>query len=210
MAAATRAAAGGCLGAILVGGEARRFGGRPKGLEQVGGRRIVDRVASALVQVSDALVVVAAIGARDAWLPGVPVIHDLVAGGGPLAGLLAAFEHGGGGVLAVAWDMPFLSASLLGELRRIGEAGDADAVMPESDDGRVEPLCAYYAASAREQLDAAFAAGERQMHGAAARLRVTRLPLRRVLDWGDPRRLFFNVNTPASLVEAMRLADPAA
>ena len=31
-------------GAVLAGGGATRFGGRPKGLEQVGGARILDRM----------------------------------------------------------------------------------------------------------------------------------------------------------------------
>ena len=36
-----------CTGAILAGGRAVRMGGKPKGLELVGGRRILDRVADA-------------------------------------------------------------------------------------------------------------------------------------------------------------------
>ena len=34
--------------AILAGGHATRFGGKPKGLEKVGGERILDRVAQAV------------------------------------------------------------------------------------------------------------------------------------------------------------------
>ena len=40
--------AGPVRGAILAGGGATRFGGRPKGLEIVGGERILDRVAEVL------------------------------------------------------------------------------------------------------------------------------------------------------------------
>ena len=44
-----------CTGVILAGGAASRFGGLPKGLERVDGRRIIDRVASALREGSDDL-----------------------------------------------------------------------------------------------------------------------------------------------------------
>ncbi len=41
-------------GAVLAGGAARRYGGRPKGLFDVGGRRILDRVVEAVAAVTGA------------------------------------------------------------------------------------------------------------------------------------------------------------
>ena len=35
-------------GAVLAGGAASRFGGRPKGLQEVGGRRVLDRVVDTM------------------------------------------------------------------------------------------------------------------------------------------------------------------
>lgn len=196
-----------CTGAILAGGLAARFDGMPKGLELIDGRRILHRVAGALAQVSDALLLVANAPDADEWLPGTPVTRDLVCGAGALGGLHAALAHAGGAVLAVAWDMPFLSPSLLGELRRIGERGGADAVVPESTpEGAPEPLCAYYAPSCLAAAERALADGELRLGAFLAGLRVERIPYARVVDWGDPRRLFFNVNTPAALLEARRLA----
>ena len=204
-----------CNGAILAGGAASRFGGTPKGLELVGGRRILDRVAGALTQVSDALLLVA--NAEDAprWLPYASVIRDEVRDVGALGGLHAALSHTRGALLAVAWDMPFLSPSLLGELRRLGEAGvtdptnPVDAVVPESTpDGALEPLCAYYGPGCLAAAHAALASGELRLGAFLARLRVQRVSHARVLDWGDPRRLFFNVNTPGALLDARRLACP--
>jgi molybdopterin-guanine dinucleotide biosynthesis protein A len=200
-----------CTGAILAGGAASRFDGRPKGLELVGGRRIVHRVAGALAQVSDALVMVANASDAASWLAGTPVVHDAVRDAGALGGLHAALSHAGGAVLAVAWDMPFVSPSLLGELRRLGErqASEVDAVVPEgTPEGAPEPLCAYYARSSLAAAGAALASGELRLGAFLGRLRVRRLPYARVLDWGDPRHLFFNVNTPAALLEANRLACP--
>jgi len=48
-----------CTGAIIAGGRAARFGGALKGLELVGGTRIIDRVAAALRESCDELIVVA-------------------------------------------------------------------------------------------------------------------------------------------------------
>ena len=172
-----------CTGAILAGGAATRFGGRPKGLELVGGRRIVQRAAGALAQVSDGLVLVADAEDAASWLPGTPVVRDRVRGAGALGGVHAA---------------PSESA-----------AGLVDAVVPEgTPEGAPEPLCAYYAQDCLAAAEAALAAGEYRLGAFLERLRVRRLPYARALDWGDPRQLFLNVNTPATLLEANRLACP--
>ena len=201
--------AAGCVGAIVAGGLAMRMGGRPKGLETVGGRRIVDRVAGALSQVTDRLLLVANAPDAATWLPGAETVPDLVAGAGPLGGVLTALGHAGGPVLVVAWDMPFVPASLLGELRRVAEDEGADALVPERDvEGRVEPLCAWYGPACRTPAAERVRRGELRMTGLLDAVGARRLPLARVLDWGDPERLFLNVNTSAELAAARRLARP--
>ena len=201
--------AAGCVGAIVAGGRATRMGGRPKGLETVGGRRIVDRVAGALAQVTDRLLLVANAVDAPTWLPGVETVPDLVAGAGPLGGVLTALDHAGGPALVVAWDMPFVPASLLGELRRVAEEEGALALAPERDGkGRVEPLCAWYGPACREPAAERVRRGELRMTALLDAVGARRLPLARVLDWGDPERLFLNVNTSAELEAARRLARP--
>lgn len=198
-----------CTGVILAGGAASRFGGAPKGLERVDGRRIVDRVAQALRDVSDALLLVANAPDAATWLPGVRTVSDLRPGLGALGGLHAALAQSGTDVLLVAWDMPFVSAALLGELRRLGDGGAdeswhavprveiADVVIPESDGSRrgVEPLCAWYAQRCLPAVEATLDAGDLRVIGFHERVRVQRLPVARVRDFGDPARLFSNVNT---------------
>ena len=81
-------------------------------------------------------------GAND-WLPGIRCASDVRPGVGSLGGIHAALVRAGGPVLVVAWDMPFVPAELLRDLRALG--GDADVAAPESGSRRgVEPLCAYY------------------------------------------------------------------
>jgi molybdopterin-guanine dinucleotide biosynthesis protein A len=196
-----------CTGVVLAGGRARRLDGRAKGLEHVGGRRIVDRVAHALRQVSDDLLLAATDPAAAGWLPDARVVRDVVPDAGPLGGLHAALRTIEGGALVVAWDMPFVPASLLGELRAEGERTGAAAVVPERDaEGRVEPLCAWYAERCAADAEAALAAGERAMGAFVARVGARRLPHSRVVDWGDPDRLFLNVNTADALAWADALA----
>lgn len=196
-----------CTGVILAGGRAARYAGEPKGALRVGGRRIVDRVASALQQVTEETVI---LGAPDSVLE-LPartrLLRDDEAYGGPLAALATALHALGTSVLLVAWDMPFLSPSLLGELRRIGERTGADAVAPESGaDGRVEPLCAWYAPAAADAAAALLARGERSLRALLDAVAAERLPLARVLDFGRPDRIFHNVNAPADLAAAERMA----
>ena len=199
-----------CVGAILAGGAARRFGGRPKGLEEVGGRRIIDRVADALRPSAHPLLIVAGDPAADAWLPDARRVDDPRPGLGSLGGLYAALVHAAGApVLVVAWDMPFVPPALLGALRAVGDAhAHVDAVLPEGATGP-EPLCAWYgprcAEAARRLLDA----GERRARALGEAMRASALPLGAVARHGDPAVMFLGVNTPADLERARALAAAA-
>ena len=193
---------GHCTGVILAGGQATRYGRRPKGLERVGGARIVDRVANALRQSCDALLLVANDAAADSWLPGVRAVTDVRPGLGALGGIHSALVRAGGPVLVVAWDMPFVPAGLLAELRRLGE--QADAAAPESSASRrgLEPTCAYYAPACLAAIERRIAADDRRVVSFFEDVRVARLPADRVARYGDPDVLFMNVNTPEDLSRA--------
>ncbi len=202
--------AAGPVGVILAGGASARFGA-PKGLATVGGTRIVDRVAGALRGVATELLLVANDPAAGGWLPGVPTVSDARPGGGGLSGVHAALAHTGRPVLAVAWDMPFVSSALLGALRERGEAAGAWACYPESDSPvGMEPFCAYYAPACLPPLQAALAEGG--VGGAAfarALPRAAWLSRAEVRAFGDPSRLLLSVNTPTDLARAEALAAEA-
>jgi molybdopterin-guanine dinucleotide biosynthesis protein A len=184
-------------GAILAGGQARRFGGGAKGLELLGGARIVDRVLAALREVASDVVLVGAGPGIAATLPSLRLVPDEAPGAGPLGGIIAALRATGRDTVVVAWDMPFIEAK---HLRPLLESGsDAEAVAWEVD-GRVEPLCTLYRAGAVGQLVAAFAAGERSQREALRRLRV-HLVRRAASEDPSP---FTSVNTPEQLAAARR------
>lgn len=107
-------------------------------------------------------------------------------------------------MLCVAWDMPFVPAGLLKELAALLEA--ADAALPESDSRRgLEPLCAAYGPACGPAIRAAIARGDQRAIGFHGEIRLARLPRERVLQYGDPGVVFFNVNTPQDLTRAEAL-----
>jgi molybdopterin-guanine dinucleotide biosynthesis protein A len=190
-----------CTGVILAGGQASRYGGLPKGLERVGGRRVIDRVADALRECTDDLLLVANAPAAADWLPGVRVAADVRPGLGSLGGIHAALVHAGGPALVVAWDMPFVPPALLRALRAAG--GDADAAVPESDSKRgLEPLCAYYGPACIAAIERRLDAGDRRVISFYDDVRVRRILAEDVARFGDPALLFLNINTPDDLARA--------
>lgn len=195
----------GCTGVILAGGAASRYGGRPKGLERVGGRRVIDRVADALREAADTLLLIANDPAAGEWLPGLPVATDVRPHCGSLGGIHSAIVHAGQPVLVVAWDMPFVPPGLLRALRDAGAR--ADAALPESDSRRgVEPLCAYYSPACVPAIERRLDANDMRVISFFADVRIERLPAREVRRFGDPAVLFMNVNTPDDLALAERHA----
>ncbi len=194
-----------CTGVILAGGAASRYGGRPKGLERVGGRRVIDRVADALREAADTLLLIANDPTASHWLPDLPVAADVRTNCGSLGGIHAAIVRAGQPVLVVAWDMPFVPAGLLKALRDAG-AG-ADAALPESGSRRgVEPLCAYYSPACVPAIERRLDMNDMRVISFFDDVRVERLPEREVRRFGDPAVLFMNVNTPDDLALAERHA----
>jgi molybdopterin-guanine dinucleotide biosynthesis protein A len=193
--------------AILAGGEATRFEGRPKGLELVGGRRILDRLVDACAEAFGSLPLLVA-NAPDAptWRPDLRVVPDQRPGLGSLGGILTAVVQAPAPVVVVAWDMPFVNAPLLRALA--ARLDGADAVLPASGSRRgMEPLCAAYGPACAAAIERALAVGDRRAIGFHRDVRVALLDETAVRRCGDPARFFFNVNAAEDLAEAERLTD---
>jgi len=192
-------------GAVLAGGAASRYGGAPKGLLAVGGRRILDRVVTAVHAVTGAPPLLVA-NAPDAgsWRPDLKTIPDARQGCGSLGGIYTAVTVALEPVLCVAWDMPFVPEGLLRAL--IDGAANYDAFLPASSGRRgVEPLCAVYGPACGPAIVQRLANGDLQAISFHADVRVGILSLAKVKGFGDPDELFFNVNTPEDLARAEAL-----
>jgi molybdopterin-guanine dinucleotide biosynthesis protein A len=192
-------------GAILAGGGATRFGGRPKGLEIVGGERILDRLVSVFQEALGAAPLLVA-NAPDApgWRPDLRVARDVRPGLGSLGGIYTAVVDAPAPVVCVAWDMPFVTPALVAALA--AGLDRHDAFLPESDGRRgVEPLCAAYGPACAAAIGQSLDAGDLRAIGFHGSVRVGVLSLDAVRRLGDPARLFFNVNTADDLVKAETL-----
>lgn len=194
-------------GAVLAGGAARRYGGTPKGLLGVGGRRILDRVVDAVQAVTGAPPLLVA-NAPDAaaWRPDLHTIPDVRPGFGTLGGIYTALTAGAGAVLCVAWDMPFVTEGLLRALVERMRDGPFDAVLPESSGKRgLEPLCAVYGPACAAAIARRLESGDLKAISFHADVQVGIVPLAQIRGFGDPDELFFNVNTPDDLARAEAL-----
>ena len=192
-------------GAILAGGEAIRYGGRPKGLELVGGVRILDRLVEVFTgALGSAPVLIANAPDAAQWRPGLRVVPDVRPGFGVLGGIYTAVVSAPAPVVLAAWDMPFVTVELIRALA--GELTTHDACLPESDGHRgVEPLCAAYGPACRGPIEASLARGDLRAIAFHQGINAGILPLARVAALGEPARLFFNLNTPEDLAEANAL-----
>jgi molybdopterin-guanine dinucleotide biosynthesis protein A len=186
-------------GAILAGGGATRFSGKPKGLEVVGGERILDRLVAVMTAAFDGppLLVANAPEAPE-WRPDLRVVPDVRPNLGSLGGIYTAVVEAPAPVVCVAWDMPFVPEALLRRLA--GGLLEHDACLPQSDGRRgVEPLCAAYGPACREAIAQSLDEGDLRAIAFHERISVGILPLSEVGRFGDPELLFFNVNTADDL-----------
>jgi len=192
--------------AVLAGGASSRFGGRPKGLERVGGERLLDRVVDLLETATGAPPILVANDPQAAsWHPGLRVVRDVMPNCGSLGGIYTAVTDGPGAVLVLAWDMPFVTPQLLAALMR--DATGFDAFLPESLGPRgIEPLCGIYGPACASPVLMSLAALRFEATAFHSAIRQGTMPLRSVRRFGDPNTLFFNVNDPDDLQEAERIA----
>jgi molybdopterin-guanine dinucleotide biosynthesis protein A len=192
-------------GAILAGGGATRFGGLPKGLALVGGRRILDRLVDVFQEaLGEPPLLVANLPDAESWRPDLRVVGDTIPGLGALGGIYTAVVAAPAPVVCVAWDMPFVSAALLGALAE--GLGDFDAFLPASGGRRgIEPLCAAYGPACRPAIERSLSEEDRRAIAFHRHVRVgiLREPVVRAI--GNPDLLFFNVNTADDLRAAEEL-----
>lgn len=168
------------LGAILAGGQARRFGS-DKAQALYRGARLIDRVAAALAAQCAAVVVC---GRGE---PGFACIPDWPEPGlGPLGGLAAALRHareqGYSHVLSAGVDVPDLRHDLAATL-----AGEGAAIVES------QPVVGLWPAVAASELEAFIAGGGRSLYRFADHIGARQIEL--------PAPLM-NVNRPEDLPPA--------
>ncbi|MDX2142766.1 MAG: molybdenum cofactor guanylyltransferase [Rhodospirillaceae bacterium] len=110
------------IGAILAGGEGRRFGSTPKPQARLGGTTLLDRVIARLRPQTAAMVLSVRAAAPWHGAVGLPVTLDPMAEVGPMAGIGAALSWARANypnvrsVLTVPADCPFIPRDLVAKL----------------------------------------------------------------------------------------------
>ncbi|NYT05289.1 MAG: molybdenum cofactor guanylyltransferase [Methanomicrobiales archaeon] len=131
---------------ILVGGEARRAGGREKYFFSYRGETFIDRLVTALSKVADEIIVVARDPeqcARFLHIGGVAIVPDIRTGIGPIGGIHAGVLQARGDLVFIAaCDMPCINPAVVELLFSLIDT--CDAAIPAWDENRLEPLHAVY------------------------------------------------------------------
>ncbi len=210
------------LGVILAGGLATRMGGGDKGLLQIGGVSLMDRVIDRLRPQVDGLALNANGDASRFSDLGLPVIADSIEGfAGPLAGVLAgldwAAEQGGQSIVTVAADTPFFPRDLVPQLVQASEGQKHPLVLattPRTGEEALKsggskrvnrhPTFGLWPVALRDDLRAALSDGLRKVV-----LWTDQHDGREALFPAQPFDPFFNVNTPDDLAHAETLLEQA-
>jgi molybdopterin-guanine dinucleotide biosynthesis protein MobB len=186
--------------ALLVGGRSRRMG-HDKARADFAGATLVEWLLGRVAPVFPSVFVVAKDVARYRDL-GVPVVADARAVESPTVGVYTALAASPSPrTLCLGCDIPFVTTALLVELAK--RPASYDAVVPRDDSG-LQPLCAVYSRRTLDTLEQMLDADERRLNLIFERVHTDYV---NVADgrFGDPRELFFNVNTPSDLEVARRL-----
>ncbi|WP_442577717.1 molybdenum cofactor guanylyltransferase MobA [Mesorhizobium sp. ASY16-5R] len=198
-------------GIILCGGRSSRMGGGDKSLRPLGGSTLLSRIVARLGPIRPLAISANGDPARFAAF-GLPILPDTVPGfAGPLAGILTgmqwAAEQGCGRLLTIAGDTPFFPTDLAGRLVAASASSPASIGVAASN-GRRHPVFALWPTALRDDLQRFLAESGTGRVNTFIDLHDpidTAFPLfERDGQTFDP---FFNVNTPADLAEAVRIAQ---
>ena len=196
------------IGVVLAGGLARRMGGGDKGLLSLHGRPILDHVLERLAPQVDRIVINANGDPGRLASYGLPIAADPIEGfAGPLAGVLAGMEWAAGHcpgadwIVTAATDTPFFPENLVSRFEQSIAAERADMACAASA-GRTHPVFGLWPVSLAPDLNHAMASeGVRKVDLWTARYRLA------IVEFAhEPYDPFFNVNQPADLAEAERIA----
>lgn len=176
-------------GAILAGGAARRLAGWPKGLLEIEGVALVDRLVRLLREVGQEPEIIGDPAGPYAGR-GVPIRPDVLPDRGPAGGVLTALAAAAPGwVCVVSVDLPLLDALTLQALadRRAGQH-----VVLAHAGGHRQPLAAWWHTRALPVLEAHLRPGPSGFAPILADLEVTEVAL--------PAEPFRDVDTEADRI----------
>jgi molybdopterin-guanine dinucleotide biosynthesis protein A len=177
---------------LLAGGKSSRMG-ENKAFLDFGGRTLLDRGLAELGSVCDD---VAIVGDPAIFASYGPVVADVFAGCGPLAGIHSALTHSSADLnLMLAVDMPFVTRQLLRFLFDVASNDDAIVTVPRTV-RRLQPLCAVYRRDFAAVAEESLKAGRYKVDAAFVSVPLRVIDESELAGAGFAEKSFFNVNTP--------------
>ena len=201
------------IGVIQAGGRSARMG-EDKSWLILDGRPMIGRALAAARPVANRLAIVinaanpqAARYRQFAAEREAEIVHDLHEHRGPLGGIHTALTLCAAGepALVLACDLPFITAELLGLLRRIHEGGQDALTIPLDATGRPQPLAAVYASACLGPVAEMLAAGDLKVEILCSRVPTRRIAFAEVAHLSGAGRFFLNVNTPEDYRAALKV-----
>lgn len=186
-----------CTAVILAGGDSTRMQ-RDKASLSLHGKPLFEHVTTVLLPLFPRVVASVRTPRADLVLP---QVCDANPDGGPLAGLVAAFESiDTDWLFLTACDMPFVSPALLEFLA--SQRSEHQAVVPVVQE-HLQPLAAFYARSCLDTLRAIEAGnGKRSLCALLERLDVLYIDEVRLREYDPQLRSFFDLDTPEDFAAA--------
>ncbi len=190
-----------CSAAILAGGLSSRFNGQPKGLIQIDGQPIVQRLHDRLKPIFQELIIVTN-QPLDYMGIDCHIVTDLFDQRSSLTGIHAALFHATcPHVFLTACDTPFLSIRVV-QLLLAHISMNHDVIMPATSAG-LEPLCAVYRKSCLHTVQMRIIKKRFKIQNVFRAHRILKVSEKKLRDADPQLRSFFNINTPADLDRAL-------
>jgi molybdenum cofactor guanylyltransferase len=189
-----------CSGVILAGGLSSRFRGRNKAFFELNGRRVIDPIIDVFKSIFDDVLIVT--NAPLQYLQyDVTLVTDIFPAKSSLTGIHAGLFYAQNPYIFVAaCDTPFILDEMVkmvvSEIR-----ANIDAVIPVTPSGD-EPLFAAYAKSSLPVVERHLRQGKFKIKKVFEKMRVVKIPAKRVIETDPELKSFFNINTADDLDRA--------
>lgn len=180
--------------AILAGGASSRMGTN-KALIKLGGTSFIERIAAAVHNVLEHVIIIATQTDEYAFLHR-PVFPDIHPHCGPLGGLHSALVHSATShIFVTSCDLPFITSRMISEV--VAKA-DEETITVVSDGENTQPLFGVYPQSLHVNVEQALRSGQRGVFSFLEGRNV------HVLDFSPFKHNLRNINTPQELAELLK------
>lgn len=188
-----------CTAVILAGGESKRMG-QDKASLRFGHDSLLNLAIHHMKPLFNTLVV-SVREPREHLL--FPQLCDRGSDHGPIAGIATALERvDTSWVLAIACDMPFISADMIVSMaaKRDGQ----DAVVPCAD-GHLQPLAAFYSKSCLPAMQAQMHEGRRSLQALIAKVNASIVSEKELRTFDSELLSFMDLDTQTDVIRAEQL-----